>query len=177
VRSLPLLFLLLLPNLADAAEKQGKTRSSINGVYAIRFVEEAPGKCRVETLKGQQVAWTLDRCLATLDDQLYVSREGDRFWVIRTLPEIPRTKKRSRTPPHLAAVVATLYEKDGRILRQKRLGDFIQKHRLALVRKLDRHFKWLEGVYDVPGKGPRLTDQEQIELEAVGSKTVRLDFK
>ncbi|MDQ3263372.1 MAG: hypothetical protein M3Y59_06895 [Myxococcota bacterium] len=174
-RLFPLLLLLALPALA--AEKQGKTRSSTNGLYAIRLVEEAPGKCRVETLKDQAVHWSLNQCLATLDDQLYVSSGGDRFWVIRTLPQIPRRKRGSRKPPHLAAVVATLYEKDGRVVRQKRLGDFLQSHRLALVRKLDRHFKWLEGVYDVPGKGPRLTDQEQIELEAVGSKTVRLDFK
>lgn len=172
-----LTLLLLLAVSSAASAKEGKTRSSANGLYAIRVVQEDGGKCRVEALKGQERHWTLEKCVATVDDVLFVSLTGDRFWVIRTLPQIPKGKRRQKQPAILGASVATLYEKDGRIVRNKKLGDFIQRHRLALVRKLDRHFKWLEGVYDVPGKGPRLMDQDQIELEAVGSKTVRLQFK
>lgn len=170
------LFVLLFSSAAHA-ERVGKARSSVNGLYAIRFVEAAPGKCRVETLKDQAVHWKLEQCLATIDDMLFVDADGQRFWVVRTLPQIPKKLRRERRPPHLRAVVATLYERDGRVVRSVTLGKVLERHRTGLLRSLDRHFKWLEGVFDVPGKAPRLNEKNQVELETVAAKTIRLEFK
>lgn len=168
--------LALLSGGALAQKRETRARSSVNGLYAIRFVEEAKGRCRVEVQKDQAVVWTLERCVATVDDLLFVDRDGRRFWVIRGLPEIPRRKKGERRPPHLRAQVATLYEPDGRVLKRIYLSQLLERHRTGLLRSLDRHFKWLEGVFDVPGKAPRLNDKNQVELEPVTSKTVRLEF-
>lgn len=173
-----LLFLsVLLAAGAAQAEKVGKARSSVNGLYAIRFVESEPGRCRVEALKDSAVHWKLEQCLATIDDMLFVDGDGQRFWVIRTLPRIPKRLKRERRPPHLRAVVATLYEADGRVVRNVTLGMLLEKHRTSQLRPLKRHFQWLEGVFSVPGKAPRLNEKNQVELETVAAKTIRLEFR
>ena len=78
---------------AETWPKESKTRSSANGLYAIRFVQVDETKCRVEAMKDRDVAWTLDRCLATVDDVLLINNEGNRFWVLKVLPEIPDAPK------------------------------------------------------------------------------------
>ena len=154
-----------------------KAHSSANGLYAIRFVQDAPGKCRVEVQKDQDVVWTMPQCLGTVDDLFFVSNSGERFWQIRPLPEIPPRVKGDKKSPLMRAVVAVLYEKDGRVLRSLRLEDFIVGYRLGLVRQLGHHFKWLEGTFDVPGKGPRVTDKDEVELDTVAQKTHTLKFE
>lgn len=159
------------------AEASTRSHSSANGLYAIRFVQEAPGKCRVEAQKDQDVVWTVPQCLGTVDDLFFISNSGERFWQIRPLPEIPPKVKGDKKSPLMRAVVAVLYEKDGRVLRSMRLDDFLARHRLALVRQLEHHFKWLEGTFDIPGKGPRVTDKDEVELDTVAQKTHTLKFE
>lgn len=162
---------------ALAAERAGRAISSADGLYAIRFVEGGAGRCRIEALKGQEVTWALEQCLGTIDDVYLISTDGERFWQIRTLPETPARRKGEKMAPQFRAVVAVLYDKTGKALRTKRLEDFLQRYRLGLVRQLDRHFKWLEGVMGVPGKGPRITDDNQVEFETVAQKSHRLKFE
>ena len=159
------------------AEHAGRAISSVDGMYAIRFVEVGPGKCRIEALKGQEVAWSLEQCLGTIDDIYLISQDGERFWQIRALPETPNRRKGEKVSPHFRAVVAVLYDKTGKALRTKRLEDFLQRYRLGLVRQLGHHFKWLEGVMGIPGKGPRITDDNQVEFETVAQKSHRLKFE
>jgi hypothetical protein len=159
-----------------AAEKVGRTRDSANGAWSIRLVEVGPDQCRVEVLRNDAVAWTLPKCVGTIDDYLFISDTGETFWVLRTLPETPPQRKGDRKAPHFRAVVAVMMDREGRPLKTKRLEDFVARYRLGLIRQLDRHFKWLEGVFGVPGKGPRMNAQGEVEFETVATKTYKLKF-
>jgi hypothetical protein len=150
---------------AETWPRESKTRSSANGLYAIRFLELEQKKCRVEVVKDREVAWQLDKCLAQAHDALFISNDGSRFWVLRVLPEIPEVPKGTRGEPEFQATLGA-----------RKLKDFLEIKRRGLVRRLGHHFKWLEGMADVPGKGPRVTDKNEVELEVVSSKTHRLQF-
>lgn len=162
---------------ADAA-KVGKTRVSANGVYGIRMILLEPGKCRLETVKEREVVWQLDKCLGDLEDLYFINNEGTRVWLLRPVPEIPPHKKNQKDAAVFEAVVALLYDKEGKVLSRRKLVEFIggKKGGGRLIRKLDYHFKWLEGVADMGGKGPRVTDANEVEFETVDSKTHRLKF-
>ncbi|MBN1210592.1 MAG: hypothetical protein JXB05_37420 [Myxococcaceae bacterium] len=179
---LSLLLLLALPGLAQ--ERVSKTRVSANGMYSVRLVEEGPGKCRVEMLKESGPVWQFAGCIGTVDDLYFASNDGERFWMLRPLVEKGRRsavekrgKKKVRIPAWANAEVAALYDRNGQKLRGRRLQDFLRLTReLGEVRQMKGHFKWLEGTLGIPGKGPRLTDDEKVEFEAVGAKTYRLSF-
>lgn len=174
----------LTPAPASAQERATKTWSSANGLYSIRFVIEGDEKCRVEVLKGAEKAWALPRCVGTIDDFYFVDDGGQRFWVIRTLPQTPPEQAPSKKfprkvakSPHFRAVVAQLYAADGKVLKSHRLEQFLASHRVGLLRQLGNHFKWVEGVAGVPGKAPRVTDRNVVEFETVAQKTHTLKFK
>jgi len=159
-----------------AGTRSTATRSSASGVYAIRMEQLDEKRCRIEVVKEREVAWQLEKCLATVDDLLFINNEGTRFWVLHVLPEIPPAAKGSKAEPAFNAVVATLHDKEGRVLAAKKLKDFLELKRRGLLRKLEKHFKWLEGVLDVPGKAPRVSDAELLEFEVVSGKTHSLKF-
>jgi hypothetical protein len=171
-----------LPGLAQ--ERASKTRVSANGEYSIRLVEEAPGKCRVEMLKESGPVWKFTGCIGTVDDLYFASNDGEKFWLIHPLAEkgsksvvVKRGSKKVKVPGWANTVVAVLYDRNGQKLREKRLTEFLATSReLGEVRQMSGHFKWLEGTLGIPGKGPRLTDQEKVEFEAVGGKTHSLTF-
>jgi hypothetical protein len=173
---------LALPGLA--AERVSKSRVSANGIYSVRLVEEAEGKCRVEMQKESGPAWQFSGCVGTVDDLYFASNDGERFWVVRPLVEKGsrstverRGSKKVRVPAWANAEVAVLYDRNGQKLREKRLQDFLVWSReLGEVRQMKGHFKWLEGTLGIPGKGPRLTDDEKVEFESVGGKSHRLSF-
>jgi hypothetical protein len=140
------------------------------------LVESGPGDCRLEVLKESAPTWRIDRCVGTVDDLYFVSNDGTRVWVVKTLPENGSGKSR-KYPAWTYAEVAALYGRDGRRLKSMQLNDFVQSRGgLEDVRKLAHHFKWLEGALGVPGKGPRLTDAGVVELETVERKTFKLEF-
>jgi hypothetical protein len=169
--------------------KKSKTRVSSNGQFGIRLVELAEKSCRVEVVREQDVTWTLDQCVGGAGDVYFVSDDGKRFWVLLELPPLPpkpppgepestsslRRPKRKR-PAVLDVVVATEYDDKGNVLQQKRLGDFLQERDAESIRELGKHFKWLAGLLNVPGKPPRLNESSEIELETVAGKTHTLKF-
>jgi hypothetical protein len=172
-----------LPLMLLAAEpKTSPTKSSANGLYAIRFEQVDDKTCRVVAMKDRDTAWKLDRCLATVDDLLFISNDGARFWVLKILPELPDappirgTPSKTRVDPMYETVVAAEYDKEGKLLQSKKLKDFLEHKRRGLIRKLEKHFKWVQGVLDVPGKTPRVSDAELLEFEPVSGKTQQLKF-
>jgi hypothetical protein len=54
--------------------------------------------------------------------------------------------------------------------------DLVPKPDQGKVRQLGKHFVWLEGVDEVPGRKPRINDVGQVEFEVAGSKTQKLNF-
>jgi hypothetical protein len=176
---------------ALAEESQSRTRASSNAEYGIVMRVEEKGKCRIEATRDTDVAWTLPRCLGTVDDLYFISNSGERFWVLAALPKsLPppgpppssesqkkAEKKKPPFDPYGPVEVAVLYDRLGNVIAQKRLKDWLPRSANGKVRKLDRRFVWLEGVLGVPGKEPRVNDRNQVEFETVEPKTVRLDFQ
>lgn len=173
--------LLALPGLA--AERTSKSRVSANGTFSVRLVEEAPGKCRVEMLTESGTTWQFPGCIGTVDDLYFASNDGERFWVLHPLVEKgtrsvveKRGKKKVRVPAWANATVAVLYDRNGQKLKQRRLPEFVGPKEWGEVRQMTGHFKWLEGTLNIPGTGPRLTNDEKVEFESVGGKTHQLSF-
>jgi hypothetical protein len=175
--------LFLLPLSALATPRESRAHASSNGVWSIQFVESAPEQCRVEATRDTDPAWTLDRCVGTVEDLFFISDDGLRFWVLRVLPRTPAMPKqkgsKSKSPPpgtpFIYAQVAALFDKQGNVLAERTLKDFLQR-RFDKLRDLDSHFCWLEGEFGVPGRRPRITEANQVEFETVEPKTFRLDF-
>lgn len=163
--------------------KKSKTRVSANGVFGIRVLELKEDSCRVEAVREQEVAWTLEKCVGGADDLFFIADDGKRFWVVYPLPEIPpaptsshaRRRKKPR-PSELDAVVAAEYDAKGSPLQVKHLGDFMGEESVGDLRELGKHFKWLGGVLSVPGKPPRLNDAGEVEFETVSGQTYKLKF-
>jgi hypothetical protein len=179
--------LLLIPALAAAAPRESRAHASSNGVWSIQLVESGPGQCRVEATRDADPAWSLSRCVGSVDDLYFVSNDGERFWVLTVLPRMPPLPKQKpgsagAKPPPLPpgepfahAVVATLFDRQGTVLAEKTLGDFM-KRRFDKLRDLEHRFCWLEGVVSIPGRRPRITEANQVEFETVEPRTQRLDF-
>ena len=171
---------------------QSRSRASSNAEYGIVMRVEGPGKCRIEVSRDTDVAWTLPRCVGTVDDLYFISNSGERFWVLAALPKslppppgstpVGEAQKRAaqKKPPfdgHGPVVVATQYDRVGNVVGQRKLGELLSKSAYTKLRKLDRRFVWLEGVLGIPGKEPRVNDRNQVEFETVEPKTLRLDFQ
>jgi hypothetical protein len=176
--------LLVLSVGAEAAPRQSSAHASSNGVWSIQLVESAPERCRVEATRDADPAWTLERCVGTVEDLFFISNDGERFWVLSVLPRTPplprqpKGKEPKKVPlgePFASAVVATLFDKQGKVLAERTLKDFLQR-RFDKLRDLETHFCWLEGEVGLPGRRPRITDSNQVEFETVEPKTFRLDF-
>jgi hypothetical protein len=146
-------------------------------------VESAPEQCRVEATRDADPAWTLERCVGTVDDLFFISDDGARFWVLHVLPRTPPAAKPKAThakppppgEPFVNARVATLQDRQGKVLAERTLRDFMSR-RFDKLRDLESHFCWLEGELGVPGRRPRITESNQVEFETVEPKTYRLDF-
>ena len=174
-----------------AEEPQSRTRASSNAEYGIVMRVEGEGKCRIEATRDTDVAWTLPRCLGTVDDLYFISNSGQRFWVLAALPkslpppsgtpvsESQKKNARKKPPfdPYGPVEVAVLYDRLGNVIAQKKLKDVLPRSANGKVRRLDRRFVWLEGVLGVPGKEPRVNDRNQVEFETVEPKTLRLGFQ
>jgi len=188
-----LLMVQVLSTRAMAEEPaQSRGRASSNAEYGIVMREEGVGKCRIEVSRDTDVAWTLPRCLGTVDDLYFVSNSGERFWVLATLPKsVPhppgsapvgeaQKKAATKKPPfdgYGPVVVAVLYDRLGNVVEQRKLGELLPRSGYGKLRKLDRRFVWLEGVLGVPGKEPRVNDRNQVEFETVEPRTWRLGFQ
>lgn len=186
-----LLLVPLTPALADE-QAHSRARASSNAEYGIVMRIEAPGKCRVEVTRDADVAWTLPRCVGTVDDLYFVSDSGERFWVLASLPKslsppagtsaAAQTRKsaaRKKAPPFDAygpVVVAWLYDRLGNLVAERRLGQLLPTSAQGKLRKLDRRFVWLEGVLGVPGREPRSNEHDQVEFETVEPRTWQLAY-
>lgn len=158
---------------ASVEERRSRPSASSDGERAISFLRRGDGTCRVEVTRAEAHDWHLDACVGEPDDLFFLSRSGRRFWVIRPLPRLP-----SREGARLGdSVVATLFDRRGRTLRRVTLRQLMPKRgQLDKVQPLGRHFKWLEGVLNAPGRGPRVTDANIVELETLARETMRLPF-
>lgn len=184
--------LLLVLAVPAAAEEpaHSRGRASSNAEFGIVMRVESPGKCRVEVTRDTDVAWTLPRCVGSVDDLYFVGDSGELFWVLTSLPKSrPRpastapaeTKKHSpkKAPPfdpYGPVVVARLYDRLGNVVRERPLSELLPPSAYRKLRKLDRRFVWLEGVLGVPGREPRTNERNQVEFETVEPKTWRLEF-
>lgn len=141
------------------------------------MVEPAAGRCRLEATKDRDIAWTLERCVGTADDVYFISNDGQRFWVLRTLPDKPppRVKKNKKwVGKHWwQTEVAAKYDAKGKKLESHALTRFVPKHKRSEMEQMKLHFKWLEGVAGERGVAPRL-EQGQIEFETLAGKTHRI---
>lgn len=167
------------PGAAYGQEKTSRTRVTANGQYSIRMVETGPSQCRVEVLKESKPHWTLERCVGTVDDLYFLSDDAERFWVVLTLPQktFRRPKKKKGYPAWTYATVATLYDRDGKAVRHKRLNELVRtRSGLDDLRQLKKRFKWLEGVAGEPGVPPRLSDEGKIELTGLDRRVYTLEF-
>ena len=187
---LPLLWL-AVPSAAEES-RQSQARASSSAEYGIVMRVGGAGKCRVEVTRDTDVAWTLPRCVGTVDDQYFVSNSGERFWVLAALPKwlsappgstpVGETQKRaSNKKPSFDAygpvVVAVLYDRLGNIRSERKLSELLPRSAFRKLRPLDRRFVWLEGVLGVPGREPRVNERNQVEFETVEPRTWRLDFQ
>ena len=134
-------------------------------------------------LKDTEVVWQLDKCVGTAEDLFYVSKDGEKFWVLITLPEKPARpapSKKGRAPkgsPWFSVPVAVEYDKTGAVLASKKLSEFVPPSEREGMRQLEKRFKWLAGTVGESGKGPRISDKDQVELETLGTtRTTRLSF-
>ena len=114
------------------AEETGQSRGSAssNAEYGIVMRVEGERKCRVEVTRDTDVAWTLPRCLGSVDDLYFVSNSGERFWVLAALPKsVPpgwrapvgeaQKKAATKKPPfdvYGPVVVAVLYDRLGTVI-------------------------------------------------------------
>jgi hypothetical protein len=162
----------------SAAEpKSSRPQVSSNGRFSVRAVEPSAGQCRLEVSQESELLWELPRCFGTADDLYFVSNDGERVWVMRTLPEMPAPKKRIRTTDLLARVpVAYLVDRAGQVVQARNLGSFMDMMSRRKTQVLAHHFKWLEGVSGAPGRWPRSNPKNQVEFETLAGKTVRLEF-
>ena len=158
-----------------AGPRTSRSQTSATGVYSIHLVELAKDSCRVEIMEETKVATHIDRCLGTVDDLYFIANNGQRFWLIRSTPEKPKETGRNATG-WTSVVVASLYDRTGKLLRSIRLSELVPAKSRPKVRQLDRHFLWLQGVAGVPGTMPRVNDKNEVELEPVDTKTVHLKF-
>jgi hypothetical protein len=167
--------LLASPGLAGEPTSS-RSHSSPNGLWSIKLTELEPGKCRVETSKDNAPAWHLERCVGTADDHLFVSDDGQRFWVVHSFPRIPEARAAQGRPEKwLGVEVAAEYDRDGQKLQSRVLKSFMT-HELEKLRDMGHRFVWLSGVGGLPGKGPRVTDAGLVELDTASDKTFRLKF-
>ena len=161
---------LLLAVPASGAPRESRPRVSANGVYSVKLTERAPGSCLLEVQRESGTVWELAACVGEPDDFFFPSNDGEEIWVVRPLVEKGKRKTWSHAP------VAWRVDRKGQRLEERRLADLAPRSALPEVRQLARHFKWLEGTLGIPGKGPRMTDAGVVELETVGTHTVRLPF-
>ena len=178
--ALGLLGLLAAPA-GRAEERISRAGVSRNGRFAVRLVEQAKDRCRVEVLKeGSTPHWQLPRCVGSVDDLFFVSDDGERFWVLKTFPEKPvaaHAKKGARGPSWTSASVAVLYDRQGNVVREVRLDELIRTRAgLENVRQFKKRFQWLGGVAGVPGNPPRLNPAGQVEFDTVEPRTQQLAF-
>jgi hypothetical protein len=165
---------------ALAAERSSRPRVGANGVHTVRLVERGAGNCMLEVATDSGVAWKLEQCVGGVDDLYFVSNDGKRVWMIKPLVEKgqgkpPRKASKKAPPPWAKVAVGALYGPEGRV-KEVFLLDFVPLRELGEVRQLSKYFKWLEGTLDVPGKTPRLTEDQHVEFESVAKKTHRLSF-
>jgi hypothetical protein len=158
-----------------AGPRTSRSQTSATGVYSIHLVELAKDSCRIEIMEETKLATHIDRCLGTVDDLYFIANNGQRFWVVRSTPDKPKDARPNATA-WASVVVASLYDRTGKLVRSVRLSQLVPPKSRSKVRQLDRHFLWLQGVAGVPGTMPRVNDQNEVALEPVDTKTVHLKF-
>lgn len=163
---------------AAAQEPQSsRPRVSSNGRFSVRAYERAPKHCWLEVSREGEVTWESPRCFGTLDDFYFVSNDGERVWVIRALPELPKKRK----APFLKAVAQTkgawLLKRPGTLLKTRTIGTFMKTARARSdAEALSSHFRWLHGAAGKLGKPPHSTLDNAVEFETLDGSVHRLRF-
>lgn len=185
MRLTPTLLLLLLsvgsfaPTAAHAADpRTSRTRVSKSGLYAVRLVEAGDKSCNLEVLRDGGPHWSLRQCVGTVDDAYFVSDDGEKVWVLYTLPfKATKRPRKAKGAAWTFTVVAREYDRAGTVVKEKQLRDFVRsKAGLEDVRQLEKRLKWLEGVVGERGNPPRLNEAGQVELNTLEHRLFKLDF-
>lgn len=179
---------LLASSSALGEGKAGEVFLSANGLFGIQLKEIGRGNCRLEVQKEDQPHWELNKCVGTVDDLFFISDDGEKFWALKVLPDweeappsVPREgfvrrAELEKDLPFSDAVVAVLYDREGKELESKLLKELMKRKGQDQVRKLGRHFRWLRGTAGVPGKRPRFNDKGLAEVETVEGKVLTFPF-
>jgi hypothetical protein len=163
---------LLAAGLLKLASGAGSGPSiSGNGRYSVEL-EELSGRgaqCRLKVSGESGLLWSLDRCVGGVYDRYFVSNDGQRVWVL--FPTVARSKR------WLSEPVASLFDRSGQPLRKVTVRGLLSPRGRNRVRQLERHFQWLQGTGQLPGRGPRILPEGVVELDTVEPKTLRLTFE
>lgn len=158
--------------LADAAasvEDLTWTILSADSAVDLTQTASAPNACRLAAARegGKTELWTAEVCLATVNHLRFVSNDGEKLIVVEPLP----TKLGStwhNTP------VVLLYKRSA-LERTATAAEMVRNEKK--IRQLTRHFYWLEGALNVPGRPPRyLADGSGVEMEAIDGRNVKVRF-
>ncbi|HET9451819.1 MAG TPA: hypothetical protein VFO83_13085, partial [Aggregicoccus sp.] len=146
--------LLSLPALAQSAgagqapaPRASRPRVSANGLYTVRMLQPAPGRCRLEvTAETGLGGWSTERCVGGVDDLYFVANDGAKVWVLRPLVEKGKRRVKGKQVPAWAnAKVAWLVARGGTERESRWLMGLLPAKRLSEVRQYRAHFAWLEG--------------------------------
>lgn len=154
---------------ALAQEKVTRKQVSANGLYTIYFRQNPDQSCLVVALKDGAPFWQLSQCVGTTADLFFISNDGQRFYVVKSLADLKKGKRLSWTTD----TVVKLYTKEGQLKFSRDAGSLVPKIARNDVRELGAHVKWAAGLYGVPGKPPHVNDAGQLELESVGTVGAR----
>ena len=157
-------------------EKLTKKQVSANGLYTVYLREHPDKSCRVIVTKDGNPHWQLEQCVGSTSDLYFVSNDGESFWVLHTLAEKKKLKKKKKGS-WTGSVVAVLYDREGRKRSTRTAGSLVPKIGYPEIRELAGHVMWLEGVSGIPGKPPRVNDKNQLEFETVGPGYIKLAFE
>ncbi|MCI0672326.1 MAG: hypothetical protein L0Y64_17890 [Myxococcaceae bacterium] len=180
-----MLLAVLVCGVASGQPRVSRRSVSHSGLYRVQLVEEAEGRCRLEVESDSGLRWALPRCVGMVDDAFFVSRDGERVWVVHTLPrKVPGKAKREwvgrravKVPAWVDVVVVEKFDRRGTRLDARRLSALMSTAGYEKVRELSHHFHWLAGVGGVPGKAPHLDAAGRVELVTVEGKTVVLPLE
>jgi hypothetical protein len=122
----------------------------------------ASGGCHLEVKHDGDgtVVWQRDACYGGKSDPKVLSNDGTKLIVFSAYPRTSDEKLAWRKVP-----VAWLFDK-GELVEEGTAGQFVKN--LDEIRLDVAHFRWVQGVGNVPGVPPHLAkDKRGVELDAV----------
>jgi len=122
--------------------------------------------CKLTVKKGEEVVWSLGRCVAEKQDARFVSNDGRALLVLFTFPDGTGGVK--------AARAGELWRL-GKKVASWPVGRFVRDVRPLVM--ASRHWYWLEGALGQPGVPPGVPAETQaVELVTLDRRNWRIRF-